>query len=183
MIEPRLNEGVVSAAGRGSAIRASAITVAVVSGSAALVALAVGTPLQFGIALALCGSCWLAADYVNWTAPRLPRWTHGRSVAEVSARTFLPGNGARAAFIGPRCGCSLDPVEQDGRRENIGVQNDHAGQSSRSCLKVVGSVYPSEAPLLQVLCRCPGLIDQLAETFGPVRRGAGGADPVGQRPI
>lgn len=39
-----------------------AIASAVLSGVYALVALGVGTPLEFGVGLALSGSLWIAAD-------------------------------------------------------------------------------------------------------------------------
>ena len=44
------------------AFRTAAIAVAIVSGVCALVALLVGSPLEFGVALASCGLCWVAAD-------------------------------------------------------------------------------------------------------------------------
>jgi hypothetical protein len=51
-----------------TALRAGAITIAFVSGTLALVALAVGSPLQFGAALALCGAGWIATDFIEYTA-------------------------------------------------------------------------------------------------------------------
>ena len=50
-----------------TALHASAITVAVLSGICALAALAAGSPLEFGGALALCGGGWVAADFIAWT--------------------------------------------------------------------------------------------------------------------
>ena len=47
------------------AFRTGAIVVAVVTGFYALVALLVGSPLEFGVALALCGGCWVAADFIE----------------------------------------------------------------------------------------------------------------------
>lgn len=44
---------------------ASAVVVAFASGTFALVAMLVGTPLQFGIALALCGAGWIVAHFVE----------------------------------------------------------------------------------------------------------------------
>jgi hypothetical protein len=52
------------------AFRTCAIVVAVVSGSYALAALFVGSPLEFGAALASCGACWVAADFFEWTVKR-----------------------------------------------------------------------------------------------------------------
>jgi hypothetical protein len=48
-------------------IHTCAIGVALVCGSYALVALITGSPLEFGIALALCGAGWVAANYIEWT--------------------------------------------------------------------------------------------------------------------
>ena len=49
---------------------AGTIVVAVVSGICALVALAAGSPLQFGVALALFGAGWIAADFIERTVER-----------------------------------------------------------------------------------------------------------------
>jgi hypothetical protein len=48
------------------AFRTGAIVVAIVSGFYALAALLVGSPLEFGVALASCGGCWVAADFIEW---------------------------------------------------------------------------------------------------------------------
>jgi len=48
-----------------AAMHTSAVAVAFVSGTFALVALLVGSPLQFGVALALCGAGWIAAHFVE----------------------------------------------------------------------------------------------------------------------
>jgi hypothetical protein len=52
------------------AFRTGAIVVAVVVGFYALAALLVGSPLEFGVALASCGGCWVAADFIEWAAER-----------------------------------------------------------------------------------------------------------------
>jgi hypothetical protein len=52
------------------AFRTGAIVVAVVVGFYALAALIVGSPLEFGVALASCGGCWVAADFIEWAAER-----------------------------------------------------------------------------------------------------------------
>ena len=52
------------------AFRTGAIVVAIVSGFYALAALLVGSPLEFGAALASCGACWVAADFIEWTGER-----------------------------------------------------------------------------------------------------------------
>ncbi len=52
---------------RVTTLHAGAVVVAIVSGICALVALAVGSPLQFGIALALFGAGWITADFLQST--------------------------------------------------------------------------------------------------------------------
>ena len=52
------------------AFRTGVIVAAVASGSYAFAALSVGSPLEFGAALALCGACWVAADFIGWTGKR-----------------------------------------------------------------------------------------------------------------
>jgi hypothetical protein len=52
------------------AFRTGAIVVAVVAGFYALAALLVGSPLEFGVALASSGGCWVAADFIEWAAER-----------------------------------------------------------------------------------------------------------------
>ena len=47
-----------------------AITIAVLSGTYALVALVAGSPLEFGVALALCGAGWITADFIERTVER-----------------------------------------------------------------------------------------------------------------
>ncbi len=49
---------------------AGTLVVAVVSGICALVALAAGSPLQFGVALALFGVGWMSADFIEPTLER-----------------------------------------------------------------------------------------------------------------
>lgn len=70
---------------RVTALRTGAIASAIVSGTYALVALAIGTPLEFGVALALCGASWIAADYLERTVQR--------------ARTIRRRNGLAPRFI------------------------------------------------------------------------------------
>jgi len=52
------------------AFRTGAILVAIGSGFYALAALLMGSPLEFGVALASCGGCWVAADFIEWTVER-----------------------------------------------------------------------------------------------------------------
>ncbi|OBH92589.1 hypothetical protein [Mycobacterium sp. E2733] len=49
---------------------AGTLAVAVVSGICALVALAAGSPLQFGVASAVFGAGWIATDFIERTAAR-----------------------------------------------------------------------------------------------------------------
>jgi hypothetical protein len=53
-----------------STLHLGAITIAIVSGTYALVALLVGSPLEFGVALAFCGAWWIAAHFIEWTVER-----------------------------------------------------------------------------------------------------------------
>lgn len=46
-------------------MHASAVAVAFASGTFALAAMLIGTPTQFGIALALCGAGWIATHFVE----------------------------------------------------------------------------------------------------------------------
>ncbi|GFM23069.1 DNA translocase ftsK [Mycobacterium sp. PO2] len=46
-------------------IHSAAIMVSVVSGTFALVAMLVGSPLSFGLALALCGTGWIVTHFVE----------------------------------------------------------------------------------------------------------------------
>lgn len=48
-----------------TALHVGAVASAIVSGTYALVELAVGTPFEFGVALAMCGAWWIAADYLG----------------------------------------------------------------------------------------------------------------------
>ena len=62
-------------------VHAAAISVAFVSGTLALIALLLGSPLEFGSALAICGMAWIVANFAerlaeqNWRrhAARLRR--------------------------------------------------------------------------------------------------------------
>ncbi len=53
-------------------VHAGAIAGVVLTGALALVAFVVGSPLQFGVALALCGVGWIAADFTGGPARRRP---------------------------------------------------------------------------------------------------------------
>ncbi len=72
---------------RAAALHAGAVIVAVVSGACALVALAAGSPLQFGTALAVFGAGWIVADFFQSTAGREP----GVQQYAVQAARLQPG--------------------------------------------------------------------------------------------
>jgi hypothetical protein len=51
-----------------STLRVCAIAISAVSGICAVVALAVGSPLEFGVAMALCAGWLIAADFIESSA-------------------------------------------------------------------------------------------------------------------
>jgi hypothetical protein len=59
-----------------ASVHAAAISVAFVSGTLALVALLLGSPLEFGSALALCGTAWIVANFAERLAEQ--KRTHHR---------------------------------------------------------------------------------------------------------
>jgi hypothetical protein len=91
-------------------LHTGAITSAILSGACALVALVVGSPLEFGVALAFCGAAWVAADFIERTvereraarqravfAPSAPRWDPiSRLNIDVRARIDLTSLRQRA---------------------------------------------------------------------------------------
>ncbi|MDT7770027.1 MAG: hypothetical protein QOI30_3037 [Mycobacterium sp.] len=80
------------------AFRTGAIVVAVVSGFYALAALFLGSPLEFGAALASCGALWVAADFIQWTVER--ELAAGRlACAGCAAQFWL------RIVVSGRCGC------------------------------------------------------------------------------
>jgi hypothetical protein len=62
-----------------SFIHAGAISFAFVSGTSALVALLLGSPLQFGSALAMCGTGWIVAHIAERFAEQ-PRVSRSRAL-------------------------------------------------------------------------------------------------------
>ena len=68
---------------RYAVIRSAAIMVSVVSGTFALVAMLVGSPLSFGLALALCGTGWIVTHFVERMAEQDRRATRRRHSAFV----------------------------------------------------------------------------------------------------
>jgi hypothetical protein len=74
--------------GRSSmAFRTGAIVVASVSGFYALAALFMGSPLEFGVALATCGACWVATDFIERIVER------DGAAAKRPKPTALPNSG------------------------------------------------------------------------------------------
>lgn len=71
-----------------TALRAGAIAVAALSGACALIALTVGSPLQFGVSLALSAAGWIGADFFE--RMRAPR-PHAIPVAPIN-RVYRPGH-------------------------------------------------------------------------------------------
>ncbi|MGB8387582.1 MAG: hypothetical protein WCE76_07025 [Mycobacterium sp.] len=82
-----------------TALHAGAITIAVLSGICALAALAAGSPLEFGVALALFGVGWIAADFIEWTIER-DRERAARRGALPAARSYPDHNPCHVVFIG-----------------------------------------------------------------------------------
>ena len=72
------------------ALRIGAIVVTIASGSYALAALLVGSPLEFGAGLASCGACWIAADFIQWMEER----ERGVGRRPVAAALFDSGSGS-----------------------------------------------------------------------------------------
>lgn len=68
---------------RYAVIHSAAIVVSVVSGTFALVAMLVGSPLSFGLALALCGTGWIVTHFVERMAEQDRRATRRRHSAFV----------------------------------------------------------------------------------------------------
>ncbi len=86
MTKPGFQSGVPRQARdpRVAPLYAGTLVVAVVSGICALVALATGSPLQFGVALALFGAGWIAADFMERTVERGQERFAGRCVVAVA---------------------------------------------------------------------------------------------------
>lgn len=61
-------------------LRAGAIALTMLSGACALTALVVGSPLQFGVSLALAAAGWIGADFLERHAP----CPHGIPVAPIN---------------------------------------------------------------------------------------------------
>lgn len=55
---------------RATTAHAAATIIAILTGCYALVALLTGSPLEFGLSLAVCSACWIAVYYVERTVER-----------------------------------------------------------------------------------------------------------------
>src|ERR1700750_2518939 len=74
-------------------VHAGAISVSFVSGTLALVALLLGSPMQFGSALALCGTAWIVANFAERLAEQ-KRTYYRRALASTrraNSSTYMPG--------------------------------------------------------------------------------------------
>ena len=71
-----------------ASVHAAAISVAFVSGTLALVALLLGSPLEFGSALAVCGTAWIVANFAERLAEE--KRTHYRRTLTSTRRPTSP---------------------------------------------------------------------------------------------
>jgi len=74
-------------------VHAGAISVAFVSGTLALVALLLGSPMEFGSALAVCGAAWIVANFAERLAEQ-KRTRCRRALASkrrANSSSFVPG--------------------------------------------------------------------------------------------
>ncbi|TAM72154.1 hypothetical protein [Mycobacterium sp.] len=95
-------------AARVTPLYAAALIVTAVSGLCALFALAAGSPLQFGVALAMLGGGWIAADFLDRTVER----THERAAPHTGVKAPPPLAGScpcRVVYVGRREQVSLAP--------------------------------------------------------------------------
>lgn len=86
---------------RYAVIHSAAIMASVVSGTFALVAMLVGSPLSFGLALALCGTGWIVTHFVERMAEqdrRAARPRHGAFVHD----GFMEDDFVDADFVDDR---------------------------------------------------------------------------------
>jgi hypothetical protein len=78
-------------------LRVCAIAVSAVSGVCTVVALAVGSPLEFGVAMALCAGWLIAADFIGSS---VERQRAARQCAVPSARFNRAAEPYRFVFAG-----------------------------------------------------------------------------------
>jgi hypothetical protein len=74
-----------------------AITISVMSGTCALVALAAASPLEFGVALALCAAWLIAADFIESSVERERERTVRRCA--VPAAQLNPAHDSRRVIL------------------------------------------------------------------------------------
>lgn len=84
-------------------LHTAAVLLVVASGVCALAALVAGSPLQFGVALALCGAGWIAVDYIERAIDRRRRAIPAVRVnpGYGSVRVVYVGDGKARPFAGP----------------------------------------------------------------------------------
>ncbi len=80
---------------------AATLVVAVVSGLCAVVALAAGSPLQFGISAAVFGASWIATDFIERTVARAQERLARRCA--VTAGRPVPGYRPSRVVYGGGC--------------------------------------------------------------------------------
>ncbi len=91
-------------------LRTAAITLAVLSGACALAALVAGSPLQFGVALALCSAGWIAVDFVDRTVER--RHVARRRPGYGSPRVVCVGGRERFSRPAPQVRAGFGPSDR-----------------------------------------------------------------------
>jgi hypothetical protein len=116
------------------AFRTGAIVVAIVSGFYALAALVVGSPLEFGVALASCGGCWVAADFIEWTVER-ERAAGRRPVPAVLLNLRWPRPESDGAYeelrLRMECGrVAAYPIPSERRARSFGSAPSSRGQGT-----------------------------------------------------
>ena len=77
---------------------AGTLVLAAVSGICALVALAAGSPLQFGVALALFGAGWIVTDFIERSERRQERFA--RRCVDTVARPVPSYGSSRVVYAG-----------------------------------------------------------------------------------
>ncbi len=85
----------------------AAITLTLLSGAGALAALVAGSPLQFGVALALCSAGWIAVDFVDRSVERAH--VTRRRPCYGSPRVVYVGGHARFSRPAPEVGAGFAP--------------------------------------------------------------------------
>ena len=86
-----------------ASVHAAAISVAFVSGTLALVALLLGSPLEFGSALAVCGTAWIVANFAERLAEQ--KRTHDN-------RTLTSTHRPTSSAVMPGYVCLRAPARQ-----------------------------------------------------------------------